>query len=188
MLRRNFFRRVSMSIFPLIRPQWMRAQEHGLAASDVPLLREVSRVVLPASIGPARCDRIVDRFVEWTRNYKAGADAGYGYGFPHPEVLPANPAAQYPNQLRQLETAAQAKGNSFAKLDAAAKRELVVAALEQAQIERIPSRPNGKHVAADLLAFFYNSAEGQDFLYNAAIKRDDCRGLSTSAQRPASLS
>lgn len=188
MLRRNFFRWVSMSILPLIRPRWMRAQADGLAAGDVSMLHELSKVVLPTSVGPARRDQIVERFAEWTRNYKAGADAGYGYGFPHLEVLPANPATHYPEQLRQLETAAAAKGSSFAKLDAAGKREMVAAALEQAQIDRIPSRPNGKHVAADLLAFFYNSADGQDFLYNAAIKRDDCRGLSTSAQRPAPLS
>ncbi len=188
MLRRNFFRWVSMSLLPLMRPRWMRAQADGLATSDVAALRELSVVVLPASIGAARCEHIADRFADWTRNYKAGADAGYGYGFPHPEVLPANPATHYPEQLRQLETAAAAKGSSFAKLDAAAKREIIAGALQQAQIDRIPSRPNGKHVAADVLAFFYNSADGQDFLYNAAIKRDDCRGLSTSAQRPAHLS
>ncbi len=188
MLRRNFFRWISISILPLLRPRWMRAQADGLAASDVPMLRELSIVVLPASIGSARSGQIVERFIEWTRNYKAGADAGYGYGFPHPEVLPANPATHYPDQLRQLDTAASAKGSSFAKLDLAGQREIVAAALDQAQIERIPSRPNGKHVAADLLAFFFNSADGQDFLYNAAIKRDDCRGLSTSAPRPAPLS
>lgn len=188
MLRRNFFRWVSMSLLPLVRPRWLRAQADGLGASDAPLLRELSTVVLPASIGSARSDQIVERFVEWTRNYKAGADAGYGYGFPHPQVLPPNPATHYPDQLRQLETAAGAKGSSYAKLDAAGQRDIVAAALEKAQIDRIPSRPNGKHIAADLLAFFYNSADGQDFLYKAAIKRDDCRGLSTSAERPASLS
>ena len=40
---------------------------------------------------------------------------------------------------------------------------------------------------ADLLAFFYNSAEGEDFLYGVAIKRDDCRGLEHSTDRPARL-
>ena len=54
-------------------------------------------------------------------------------------------------------------------------------------IDRIPQRPNGKHVAADLLSFFYGSSEGEDFLYGVAIRRDDCRGLADSAQRPARL-
>jgi hypothetical protein len=188
MLRRNFVRWAWGGLLPLIRPRWVRAQAAGLGTGDAPMLREVASAVLPASFGAARATEIAERFAKWTRNYKPGADAGYGYGFPHLEVLSANPATHYPDQLKQLETAAAAKGPSFAKLDPAAKRDLVAAALEQAQIDRIPSRPNGKHVAADLLAFFYNSADGQDFLYDAAIKRDDCRGLSSSGRRPAPLS
>ena len=35
---------------------------------------------------------------------------------------------------------------------------------------------------------FMGRAEGEDFLYDAAIRRDDCRGLDTSGKRPASLS
>jgi hypothetical protein len=59
--------------------------------------------------------------------------------------------------------------------------------LEGAKVERIPSRPNGQHVASDMLAYFYNSSAGEDFLYGAAIRRDDCRGLSDSGKRPAAL-
>jgi hypothetical protein len=52
----------------------------------------------------------------------------------------------------------------------------------------IPRRPNGKHVAADLMAYFYNSSDGIDFCYNAAINIKDCRGLESSIKRPAPLS
>jgi hypothetical protein len=188
MLRRNFFRWLSTSFIPFLFPRFARAQARGLGNSETPLVLEVARVVLPGSLGRARAEEIGKQFVRWTRGYKAGADAGYGYGFPKVQVMPANPATGYPEQLGALQTAASAKGGSFASLEAGAKREIIAAALEQAKVDRIPQRPNGKHVAADLLAFFYNSADGQDFLYDAAIKRDDCRGLSTSAQRPRSLS
>jgi hypothetical protein len=42
-------------------------------------------------------------------------------------------------------------------------------------------------VATDLLAFFYGSAAGEDYLYGLAIHRDDCRGLASSSARPARL-
>jgi hypothetical protein len=93
-------------------------------------------------------------------------------------VIGPNPSTHYAEQLNQL---------ALANLDAPAKRAAIEKALEDARIDRIPQRPNGKHVAADLLAYFYGSAEGEDFLYGAAIKRDDCRGLGDSGKRPPRL-
>lgn len=188
MLRRNFFRWLCTTVIPFFIPRFSRAQAGSLSDSDTPMLLEVAAMVLPSSLGRARTDEVGKQFIGWTRGYKAGADAGYGYGFPKVEVLAANPAANYPDQLRALETAATTKGGRFASLDAGAKREIIADSLQQAKLDRIPQRPNGQHVAADLLAFFYNSANGQDFLYGVAIKRDDCRGLASSAQRPQSLS
>jgi hypothetical protein len=188
MLRRNFLRWFSTSFLPFFLPQFARARTAGLEESETSLLLEVAAVVLPSSFGRTWSDEIGTQFLRWTQGYKAGADAGYGYGFPHPQALPANPATAYADQLRQLDTAATAKGGPFAKLNAGAKREIIAEALAQSKVDRIPPRPNGRHVATDLLAFFYNSADGQDFLYDVAIKRDDCRGLSTSTQRPQSLS
>lgn len=96
-----------------------------------------------------------------------------GYGFPRVQSLPGNPAAQYAAQLREL-----------APKLTAGKREAIAAALETARVDRIPQRPNGKHVASDLMSYFYTSSDGEDFLYGVAIKRDDCRGLADSADRP----
>jgi len=61
------------------------------------------------------------------------------------------------------------------------------AALGEANVDRIPPRPDGKHVASDLLSFFFYGSDGQDFLYGAAIRRDRCRGLGNSGERPAPL-
>ena len=187
MRRRNFFQWFLATVIPFVAPRWARAQNTGLSAEHTPVLRELAGVVLPASLGKSRTDEITSKFIQWIREYKAGAEMSSGYGFPRTQTLPANPSTRYAEQLRQIETAAAAKGEPFAKLDAAAKRAVVEAALEEAKIDRIPPRPNGKHVAADLMSYFYNSAEGEDFLYNAAIKRDDCRGLSNSGERPAPL-
>jgi hypothetical protein len=168
MERRGFFRRTFSGLLALI----------GLRAQEVRLeeFHELAGVVLPASLGRSRIDQIVDEFVLWFRDYKAGAEISSGYGNPRAQVIPANPSAHYPEQLKRLE---------LEKFDAAGKRAAVEKALAEAKIDRIPQRPNGGHVAADLLAYFYGSAGGEDFLYGVAIKRDDCRGLADSGKRPA---
>lgn len=152
----------------------------GLKAQPGPgEFRDLAGVVLPASLGRARTDKIADDFVSWTRDYRAGAEIASGYGNPRTQVIPPKPSAHYAEQLSQL---------GLAKLDTAAKRAAVEKALEDAKIDRIPQRPNGRHVAADLLAFFYGSADGEDYLYGVAIKRDDCRGLADSGKRPERVS
>jgi hypothetical protein len=154
--------------------QWSQAQSVRIEE-----FQDLASVVLPASLGRSRTDKIAVDFVSWFRTYKAGAEISSGYGFPRTQVTGPNPSPHYEEQLRKLD---------LTQLDAAARRAAVEKALGAAKIDRIPPRPNGKHVAADLLAYFYGSAEGEDFLYGVAIKRDDCRGLGDSGQRPARLS
>lgn len=151
-------------------------------------LRVLARVVLPDSLGWPRTDAIAGNFAKWIRGYHAGADLGYGYGFPQPREAPPSPSALYIEQLAELESAANAKGVPFAKLDRTVQQQLVGMALENAKVEVVPNRPNGRHVAADLMSyFFYIDPSGEDFLYGAAIRRNSCRGLPDSGQRPPSL-
>jgi len=182
MRRRKFFRWLFSSALSSVVPRRLRSQTSGsLHPADAATLREVAAAVLPSSLGRARTDEIARQFIEWLRDYKGGADAGYGYGFPRVQVVPPNPGAYYAGQLRELEAA------SFSKLDAPARRGLLESALERAKVDRLPQRPNGQHVAADLMAWFFNSSAGEDLLYNAAIRRDDCRGLANSGQRPSAI-
>jgi hypothetical protein len=167
MKRRNFFQRIFAAAAALIAPRRARAQQ-----MEEPI-RELAGVVLPASLGRPRIDMIAAEFVVWIRDYKPGAQISSGYGFPRTQVIAPDPSTHYPEQLRAL-------GSPIA-------RDAVEKALADAKVDRIPQRPNGKHVAADLMAFFFSSAEGEDFLYNAAIKRDDCRGLENSGKRPAKV-
>jgi hypothetical protein len=174
MERRGFFKRTLSAMVAFIGARWAQAQSARLEE-----FHDLAGVILPASLGRSRTDKIADDFVQWFRTYKAGAEVSSGYGFPRTQVTGPNPSTHYDEQLTELD---------LTKLDVAAKRAAVEKALDAAKIDRIPQRPNGKHVAADLLAFFYGSPAGEDFLYGVAIKRDDCRGLADSGGRPTRLS
>ena len=168
MKRRNFIRRVFAAAIALFIPRRARAQQ-----MEAPM-RELAALVLPTSLGRARTDKIAADFLHWIFDYKPGAEISSGYGSPRTQVVGPNPSAQYADQLNAL-------GSPMA-------REAIEKALANAMVDRIPPRPNGKHVAADLVAFFFGSAEGEDFLHGVAISRDDCRGLGSSGQRPVRLS
>ena len=174
MQRRSFFKRMLLGVAALVAPRWARAQSLPAEAQ----MRDLAGVVLPSSLGPARIDKVAADFLAWLRDYKPGAPMASGYGFPRTQVLGPHPASHYAEQFEQL---------GLAGRDAAGKRSAVESSLQQARIERLPPRPNGQHVAADLLAFFYGSSEGEDFLYGVAIKRDDCRGLESSGRRPPAV-
>ena len=188
MQRRTFFQSIGSSLALILVPKWARARSVGVGASQDVSLQDVAVVVLPQSLGPKRIPEITAAFEQWVQGYQEGADAGYGYGHTHPAVTGPNPSLHYADQLKQLDAAASAKGGRFAALSDQDKRAVVQAALLQAGVTSIPRRPNGKHVASDLMSYFYSSSDGIDFRYNAAIREKDCRGLASSTKRPAPLS
>ena len=150
-------------------------------------LRALATAVLPASLGAMRVLEITDRFQAWLRAYRSGAEMDHGYGHTKLQVTGASPAAGHDRQLAALERAAGAEGASFAKLPAERQRALVASALAAAKVKDLPERPDGRHVAADLLAFFFRSSEASDLCHGAAIGRDTCRGLPGSEDAPPPL-
>jgi hypothetical protein len=186
MQRRTFFKSLASNLTIALLPKWSRAQ---LAAADQGAsIQSIALIVLPTSLGAKRIGEVAAAFETWLGGYKAGADAGYGYGFTRLAVTGPDPALHYPDQLKQLDAAASAKDGSFATLNLADKHAILQAALLTAGATSIPNRPNGKHVAADLMAYFYSSSDGIDFCYDAAIRISDCRGLASSTKRPDRLS
>jgi erythromycin esterase-like protein len=165
-------------------PTRIRAQA-AMTPADEARLRAVAEVVLPQELGAPGQDATVTAFAAWLRDYRAGAETDYGYGAPRLRRLPPSPASKYPAQLDALEAAARARGRSFADLGRDDRRALVEAAIAEAKVERLPARPDGGHVATDLLGFFFNSVEANDLCYQAAIGRDQCRTLTGSSERPA---
>ena len=173
----------------------------GAAAAAVPMLRmdagaqsfvpeekalgAIAEVVLPSD-----CDRqaAVAGFVRWIRNYHEGADMDHGYGFTRVRATAPSPAKDYSAQLAALDTAARAAGASnFASAPLPARRTIIEKALADAKVDRLPQRPTGAHIASDLMAHYFHSADAEDLCYEAAIGRDSCRGLPGSEKAPAPL-
>ena len=130
---------------------------------------------------------VTDRFQAWLRAYRPGAELDHGYGHTRLRVAGPSPSAGHAGQLAALERAARAEGAVFAGLPPERQRALLASALEEARVTDLPERPDGRHVAADLLAFFFQSSEAADLCYGVAIGRDTCRGLPGSEEAPPPL-
>jgi hypothetical protein len=150
-------------------------------------LRALAAAVLPPSLGAERIEEITLRFQTWLRAYRPGAELDHGYGHTKLRTAAASPFQGHSEQLRALEKAAAAEGNAFSRLTQERQRALVARALAEAGAKDLPERPDGRHVAADLLAFFFRSGEARDLCYGRAIGRDRCRGLPGSEEPPAPL-
>jgi len=150
-----------------------------------PTLAAIAEVVLPSE-----CDRAaaLAAFISWIDNYKEGADTDHGYGNTRVRPTGPSPVRNYAAQAAALDAAARATGvASFAAASVAQRRAILEAAIIDAKIERLPARPSGDHIAADLMGHYFNSSAANDLCYGAAIRRDDCRGLAGSETRPARL-
>jgi len=154
---------------------WLAGAGVGRAQAPFPdgreeHLRALARVVLPSGVDAAAA---AAKFAEWVRGYRAGAEMDHGYGFTRLRTKPALPAANYARQLAALGTQPSA--------------EAVAAALEEAHVTDLPRTPDGRHVASDLMAWYFRSSEANDLCYRAAIGRDLCRGLAESENPPKEL-
>jgi hypothetical protein len=165
---------------------WPGAQA---ATLDRPTLLAVAEVVLPSSLTADERADAVSAFVTWVAGYRAGADAGHGYGATRPRTTGPSPSAAYPGQIAALDAAARAEGGaSFADLNPAARRRLIASALTTpTRITQLPSRPSGGHVVADFMGLYFHGPQGYNLAYAAAINREDCRGLDGSDRPPAPL-
>jgi hypothetical protein len=189
MLRRTLIRWLAAFGVVPWRARAVAADEPELSEAGQQTLRSLGAAVLPRSLGRDATDAIVGRFQAWQRGYRPGADRGHGYGVTRLLSAPPAPGASHAVQLAALERAARAKGAaSFERLDAEDQRGLLDAALQAAEVERLPDRPDGRHVASDLMAFFYRSTEANDLCYRAEIGKDTCRGLADSPERPRPIS
>ena len=165
----------------------LRGQPGTLGPEDIARIRVLSDIVLPQEIGTAGRTQVVDRFLNWIRDYRSDAETDHGYGFPRLRRTAPSPAARYSAQLDALDAAAAPKRRTFAETAPEEQRVLVETAIASAKVERLPARPDGGHVATDLMAFFFHSNEANDLCYRAQIGRDACRSLSGSENRPAAL-
>ncbi len=174
MHRRTLLKFLTLLPIPALRA-W--AETATFPANYGPLLREIGAVVLPAELGRAGTDRVVELFERHVREYRPGADLDHGYGFTHLRVQPPSPAAAYLQQLAAM------KSPIFAETITEALNAAEVAA----KVSVLPRFAGGNHVAASLMAFYFHSSDANDLCYRAAIGRDQCRGLDGSDRPPAPL-
>ena len=162
-----------------------------VATPEIPsadVLGAIAEVVLPAELGAAGRTDAVAAFVRWLRNYKEGADTDHGYGNTRIRPTGPSPARAYPTQLIALDAAARGAGaRDFPRASLADRQRLIAQAIADANIQRLPPRPSGGHIATDLMGHYFFSSGAADRCYRAAIGRDACRGLPGSEDRPRSF-
>jgi len=163
------------------------AQPRELTPDAIAILRDIAPTVLPVSLGAARVNATVDKFVAWTRGYREGVPLAHGYGHPRLQKTGPSPVPRYGVQLASLDREARGKGGRWGALDLEARRALLDAAFTAAGIRNLPPRPAGLHVVADLMAFYFRSSEANDDCYKAQINREICRPLLVTTKRPALL-
>jgi hypothetical protein len=147
-------------------------------------MRALADTVLPQAIGADGRARALTRFMSWVRDYRPGADGDHGYGHTRLRTLPPSPATRYPAHLDDLDRRA---GGGFAALPLAERQRVVREAIGAAKVEALPGRPNGGHVATDLMAHYFKGPDANDRAYGRRIMRGACRDLEGSEQRPAEL-
>jgi hypothetical protein len=160
------------------------AQTPALPPESLATLRAMAGMVLPAALGPAGIDEQVRRFADWVRDYRPGAPLDHGYGQPRLRYAPPSPVETYVRQLRELDAAVRATGATPDRAHRETWRTLLDAALKDAGVDALPSRPAGRHVAADLMALYFNSSEANDLCYRAGIGRQSCRPITFVVDRP----
>src|SRR5579872_7123080 len=131
------YRRTLLRIATAIAPLRAWAQTAAFPGDQAETLRAVAKIVLPSEIDS---EKTVAAFERWVRDYRPGVDMDHGYGFTRLRSKPPSPAPLYLQQLRALSR----------NMD-------VAAALEEAKVTNLPQTPDGKHVAADLMAFYFRS-------------------------------
>jgi hypothetical protein len=150
------------------------AQATSFPGTQGDTLRKLAAVVLPSELGAQGIEKTVAAFEQWVREYRPGAEMDHGYGFPRLRRKGPSPASAYMQQLEALQLNGNLESN----------RGAVEAALDQAKVAALPQTPDGKHVASDLMAFYFRSSAGNDLCYRAHIGRDECRGLAGSEREP----
>lgn len=165
----------------------LRAQATAFTKDHEAMLKDIAEAVMPESLGRRGTDEAAEHFLRWIRNYRAGAAMDTGYGNPRPRKTPPLPLDKYTAQLQKLGRQARARGAAFGALSLVDRRALIEAALRDANVDQLPVRFAGQHIAADLMGHYFGSADATDLCYGVSIRRYDCRGLADSTKAPDRL-
>jgi hypothetical protein len=182
-MRRRTLLKAALTVAAWLKVPGVRAwaQEVTFPGTRRDTLDQVAETVMPASLGKAGIAAATDDFVQWVREYRAGAATSPGYGNPRVRYKAASPAPRYQAQLEDLST------SRFARADLGERRRILTQAFEDAGVQDLTGVPDGKHVAADLMSLWFASPAANDRAYEAQVGKDTCRRIEDSGARPAPL-
>lgn len=142
-------------------------------------------VLLPGALGVAGRKAAVDAFVAWIDGYEPVAEEMHGYGYADVRYLPPDPAPGWRSQLAGLDLLARrTRQQSFADCDAAARLEVVNAALASIDGSRLPDPLGAPHVALALLSHWTNSPSAWNLALGVSVSPNTCRQLDGVDAKP----
>jgi hypothetical protein len=166
---------------PVLNSTLAQAQPDSFPGASESALKELASTVLPETLGRQGTDKIALDFIRWVHEYKPGAEMQNGYGVTRVRTLPPAPAGKYLDQLHELAS------TILAVADLPQRRKLLTERLKAQEIRDLPALPLSGNIVVDLMAFYFSSSAANDLVYEAAISREDCRGLANSSRQPAPL-
>ena len=167
-----------------LRPGRPAAAQAPFGDAHLERMRALADAVLPQAIGDEGRQRALAQFMAWVRDYRADADGDHGYGETRVRRTAAVAGAEVSGAARRPRPP---RRRAFATRSLADRQKAVTEAIAAANIRDFPGRPNGGHVATDLMAHYFNSPGANDLAYGRAIGRGACRDLDGSDQRPSEL-
>lgn len=152
------------------------------------MVRGVADAVLPSELGNDGITRVSRAFSQWIGDYRPGVELVHPYGSAELRQTGASPMARWRSQLSALDNAARTRHQrAFTALTRDQRRELVMQALADGQVNRLPDPLQANHVAMGILAWYFATPDAADLCYSAQIGRNQCRPLVHSSRQPLPL-
>lgn len=159
------------------------AQQNG--SLDAAMVRSVADVVLPSELGEDGITRVSRAFGQWIGGYRPGVELVHPYGSAELRQTGESPLGRWRTQLSALERSAREKHQrAFTALPRDQRRALVMQALADDRLTRLPDPLQANHVAMAMLAWYFATPEAVDLCYSAQIGRNQCRPLVHSSREP----
>lgn len=172
------------------RPAQANAGEPGEqnGSLDAAMVRSVADAVLPSELGNDGVARASRAFSQWLGAYRPGVELVHPYGSAELRQTGESPIERWRSQLAALERSARQKHQrAFTALTRDQRRELVMQALADDRVNRLPDPLQANHVAIGLLAWYFATPDAADLCYSAQIGRNQCRPLVHSSRQPLPL-
>jgi len=179
--RRHFIAWLSSAVPVVLVARRADALAANWLAADEATMRALAAAVLPSELGREGATRVAQDFQRWIDNYRENAELVHGYGTSALRFARPSPRAKWAAQLEAL------KQTGFNEKTLELRRQAVRDLLAKERLDRMPDVLGSPHVAAALLAFYYDSTEAADLCYQARIGRQTCRPLSAAARKPLPL-